>query len=118
MTNQVRSGQSEKSGWIVVLVMISALGLLAAIIALKQGGEMELGAKGACIHNLRSIDGAKQLWALENKKAAGNKVTVAELRRLQSKVRDTLFVCPQGGSYTLRAIGENPKCSVPGHALP
>jgi hypothetical protein len=110
--------QSEKSGWIVVLIAVSALGVLAAIIALKQGGDKELGAKGECIHNLRSIDGAKKLWALENKKAAGTKVTEAELRRLQSKQINTLPVCPQGGSYTLGAIGENPRCSVPGHALP
>jgi hypothetical protein len=27
-------------------------------------------------------------------------------------------VCPAGGIYTLRSVGENPTCSIPGHVVP
>jgi hypothetical protein len=27
-------------------------------------------------------------------------------------------VCPQGGTYTINAVGKPPECSISGHALP
>jgi hypothetical protein len=33
--------------------------------------------------------------------------------------KDGIFpVCPSGGTYTIGAVGEQPTCSIPGHALP
>ena len=49
----------------------------------------------ACISNLRMIDGAKQQWALENKKPASAMPTAADLSPYMRS--NTLPVCPAGG---------------------
>ncbi len=70
----------------------------------------------ACINNLRQIDGAKQQWALENKKDA-NAVPVATDLVPYFK-SGAIPGCPSGGSYTLNNVAMPPTCSIPGHVLP
>ncbi len=69
-----------------------------------------------CVNNLRQLDGAKQQWELENRRATNDPPpAVAELR---AYLRQAL-ICPQGGTYTIGRVGESPKCSVGGsHTLP
>jgi len=67
-----------------------------------------------CVNNLRQIDGAKQQWALENKKSAGTFVTPNDL----TPYLKTMPTCPAGGVYTLGLVSSPPQCSVPGHMLP
>ncbi len=69
-----------------------------------------------CINNLRQIDGAKQQWALENKKNADTLVSAADI--LPYLRGNVLPACPAGGVYTLNTVGGRPLCSIPGHALP
>jgi TolA-binding protein len=70
----------------------------------------------ACINNLRQIDGAKQQWALENRKTP-EAVPSAQDIALYLKA-SVVPVCPSGGSYTLNSVLLSPVCSIPGHALP
>lgn len=71
----------------------------------------------ACINNLRQLDTAKQQWALDKEKTADAVPTAQDLLPYLNK--DEIFpVCPDGGNYTLNAVGELPACSIPGHALP
>ncbi len=70
----------------------------------------------ACINNLRQIDGAKQQWALENRKAANALVNQTELLRYFKD--NAMPVCPAGGVYTLNTVSIPPACNMPGHALP
>jgi multidrug efflux pump subunit AcrA (membrane-fusion protein) len=73
-------------------------------------------AAAACINNLRQIDGAKQQWALENRKSADAIPTPQDLAKfIRSGILPT---CPAGGVYTLNAVRADPTCSIPGHALP
>jgi len=73
-------------------------------------------AANPCINSLRSIEGAKDQWALENKKTTGSAVSAEDL---QPYLRNgVLPSCPQGGVYTLNAVGAMATCSIPGHALP
>ena len=70
----------------------------------------------ACINNLRTIEGAKDQWALENKNGTGAAVNAQDI---QPYLRNNVVpVCPQGGTYTLNAVGALPTCSIPGHVLP
>ncbi len=72
----------------------------------------------ACVNNLRMIDGAKQTWALENKKTANDVPTMEEI--LPYLGRGTSApppVCPGGGTYSINAVGLPPTCNLPGHAL-
>jgi len=71
---------------------------------------------GACINNLRQLDGAKQQWALENRQPAE---AIPDPADLEPYLRDpAVWNCPAGGVYTLNAVGTPPTCGVPGHALP
>jgi regulator of replication initiation timing len=80
-----------------------------------QASEAEV-QRNACINNLRQIDAAKQLWALENDKTAD---AIPTARDLMPFFKDGVFpVCPSGGAYTIGAVGEVPACSIPGHVLP
>jgi hypothetical protein len=71
-----------------------------------------------CINNLRLIDGAKQMWALENNKTNSDVPTWADLRSYLGHPGDALPKCPSGGTYTLGAISNFPTCSISGHVLP
>ena len=70
----------------------------------------------ACVNNLRTIAGAKDQWALENKKGTGDAVSAQDI---QPYLRNNAIpACPQGGAYTLNTVGALPTCSIPGHVLP
>ena len=68
-----------------------------------------------CIGNLRQLDAAKQQWALEKGK---NATDVPTAQDLLPYLKDGIFpVCPDGGTYSINAVGELPGCSIPGHVL-
>jgi DNA repair exonuclease SbcCD ATPase subunit len=73
-------------------------------------------AVNACMNNLRIIEGAKDQWALENKKGVGDAMSAQDIQPYLKN--NALPVCPQGGAYTLNAVGAQATCSVPGHVLP
>jgi uncharacterized membrane protein YccC len=69
-----------------------------------------------CVNHLRQIDGAKQQWALENRKTALDVPQPQDLMPFfQSQ---TLPQCPAGGVYTLNAVRLPPACNIAGHSLP
>lgn len=70
----------------------------------------------ACVSNLRKIDGAKQQWALENRKTAQDQPTAQDLAPYFRN--NAAPICPAGGAYTLNRVAEAPVCSIAGHALP
>jgi RNA polymerase sigma factor (sigma-70 family) len=75
--------------------------------------------QNACINNLRLIDAAKQQWALEFKKHLSETPTQEDLQPYLGRGGNGEFpVCPDGGVYTIKSVGEAPTCSVSGHALP
>ncbi|MEI2725630.1 MAG: hypothetical protein V9H26_19580 [Verrucomicrobiota bacterium] len=76
----------------------------------------EQAALSTCINHLRQLDGAKQQWALENKKTAEATPTTQDL---MPYLKDNLWpVCPGGGNYTIGAVSAVPTCSMPSHSLP
>jgi myosin heavy subunit len=75
----------------------------------------EQAAAFGCINNLRQIDGAKQQWALENRKPANTLVNVADITPYLRG--NKLPVCPVGGVYTLNTVEAIPTCTVAGHIL-
>jgi hypothetical protein len=63
-----------------------------------------------CVNNLRVLDGAKEQFKIEHGLRDGNAVTIADLEPyLQPK---GMVTCPAGGKYEVRAIGEDPTCSL------
>ena len=82
----------------------------------QQQAQTEAAQRNACISNLRQIDAAKQQWALVNNKSDE---AVPAAPDLVPYLKGGVFpVCPDGGTYTINAIGVPPACSISGHALP
>ena len=82
----------------------------------QQIQQLQVNAANPCTNNLRIIEGAKDQWALENKKTTGAAMSAEDL---QPYLRNgVLPSCPQGGVYTLNAAGAMATCSIPGHVVP
>jgi hypothetical protein len=89
---------------------------LAARYGVQPAADTEQAKAGACMNNLRLIDGAKQQWAAEKQKPTGAILTAADL--LPYLPNKTLPNCPGGGVYTLNPVGFGAICNIPGHAAP
>jgi hypothetical protein len=74
--------------------------------------------RAACINNLRLIDGAKQEWAINNKKSSNAVPTWHDLLPLIGGIyRTNVPTCPANGTYSIHEIKDLPTCTIPGHAL-
>lgn len=88
---------------------------LQQLQAEQQQAQMAADAN-VCINNLRQVNDAKLQWALDKNKTATD---VPSAQDLSPYFKDGTFpACPDGGTYTINAVGELPTCSVPGHVLP
>ena len=115
---------SRKSGFTLVEIMIvvAIIGLLAAIAIPNFVRARTTSQMNACINNLRQIDGAKQQWALENKKVDSDTPGITDI---VVYLRNSL-TCPAtdatdfGSSYTMGTIATRPVCNIVGatHVLP
>jgi hypothetical protein len=73
-------------------------------------------SKNACINCLRQFDGAKEQWALENKKTASDTPTFEDLIGTDKYIK-VMLACPANGTYTLGSMAVLPVCSILAHTL-
>ncbi|MDB6026723.1 MAG: peptidase Ste24p [Verrucomicrobiales bacterium] len=99
-----------------IMIVVAIIGLLAAI-AIPNFFKSRLAAQqNACINNLRQIESAKQVWALEQKKLNVDVVGEADLVGPQLYIKNHP-VCPAGGEYDYKTVGSNATCTLVGHVL-
>jgi hypothetical protein len=111
-------GNGSQNPAAVALVPLAVVPAMLAAIAIPNFVKARSTAQqNACINNLRQIDVAKEMWALENKKAAGDTPTWADLKPYLGRGQGQINTCPAGGTYTINAVGKVPTCSQPGHTL-
>jgi len=101
---------------IAVAVIVPIVGLLAAIAIPNFIRARHASMSNACVSNLRMIQGAKETWALENKKLTTDQPNDSDLFGETSYMR-AKPVCPAGGIYTIGTVGQKAACTVPGHQL-
>ena len=102
---------------IEIMIVVAIIGMLAAVALPSLVRAQRTAKKTTCINNLKTIEGAKINWALENKKGDQDVPGDADLfgndRYVARKPE-----CPAGGSYDLKSVAEKPTCSVAEHVLP
>jgi prepilin-type N-terminal cleavage/methylation domain-containing protein len=113
-----RKQNAYRSGFTLVEIMIvvAIIGLLAAIAIPNFSKARSTAQKNACIVNLRQIDGAKQMWATENRKTDTD--VPAETDIAPYLKGNQMPTCPgTGAKYNIGAVAQNPTCDTPGHTL-
>jgi len=71
--------------------------------------------RNTCINNLRQLDNVKQRWAQDNNMEADDVPTAQDL--LPYLTNGVLPACPDGGTYSINAVGTLPACSFQGHVM-
>ncbi|MGA2544708.1 MAG: hypothetical protein ABSG78_24425 [Verrucomicrobiota bacterium] len=72
-----------------------------------------------CVNNLKQIELAKKMWAMDNNKKDADTPTEQDLLSYLGRGPNGQFLaCPQGGTYIIGSVGEKPRCTIPGHVLP
>ena len=106
---------SQSAAAVALLPAVAVPGLLAAVAIPNFVKARAASQQNACINNLRQIEAAKQQWALEKNKTANDVPTEDDIKPYL--MNSQMPVCPQGGTYTIGAVGDKPTCSIPGHVL-
>jgi prepilin-type N-terminal cleavage/methylation domain-containing protein len=113
---QLKTSRQSAFTLVEIMIVVAIIGLLAAIAIPNFIKAREASQKNACIANLKQIDGAKNTWALENKKVNSDTPGDADL------FGNTLYIrekpgCPANGAYTLSDVQTKPTCSIAGHTI-
>ena len=99
-----------------IMIVVAIIGLLAAVAIPNLVKARKSAQKTACITNLKTIEGAKAIWALEMKKTDTDVPTDGDLFGNDKNIKEKPS-CPAGGTYDLKAVSEKPTCSIPEHTL-
>ena len=100
--------------WLLIIGVFVALIPFAIIISNYQSAKNKA-LTNACINNLRHIDAATNVWALENSKPQDAIPTEQDL--LPYFAGSVFPKCPMGGAYKLNTVKAIPTCTVKGHHL-
>ncbi len=101
-----------------LIIVVMLIALLVALAVPMVNRPRENARTSICVHNLRQIVSAKEVWALEKGKSGDDEPTPTELAPyLKNNIRK--IVCPSGGedatfesSYVVGTVSEHPTCAV------
>lgn len=88
-----------------IMIVVAIIGLLASIAIPNFVKARQSAQRQACIANLKQIEGAKTLWALD-----GGTGTPVMTDLVDAYIKKTP-TCPAGGTYTVGDMAAEPVCS-------
>lgn len=112
-------GSRKVPKWFLWSLAVVGLVVVAMLIAIPTYIRRCCGSSPSelsCRANLGAIASAKEDWALEHKAPSESKPLDADLFGTNKYYR-LKPICPEAGNYTIGAVGEKPRCSIPGHTI-
>lgn len=93
-----------------IMIVVAIIGLLAAIAIPNFIKARETAEKNACIANLKQIQGAVQVWAIDKQKTSTDSPTTSDL------VPDYIKAWPKckTNAYAVPAVSADPVCPTSG----
>ena len=108
----VKTTTSSGFTLVEIMIVVTVIGLLAAIAVPAYSRSRVQAQTSRCINNLRVIDGARDEWAFSQPDGASpgaGDLIPTYIPRLPR--------CPTGGFYTPGPMGVGTKCSISSHTL-
>jgi hypothetical protein len=109
------------SGWEIGVVAVAVIGGAMLVLPKVVRPRGSYTPTNTCIANLKQIQGALEMFGMENKLDATNRVSPSDIsggtNMFIRPLINVNFVCPSGGAYSITTVEEPPRCSVPGHTL-
>jgi prepilin-type N-terminal cleavage/methylation domain-containing protein len=106
-----RSNDHKGFTLVEIMIVVSLVGLLAAMAVPSFLRSRNAAHRSTCINNLKQIDSAIQQWATEYRKPQSARVDFSDV----SPYLKGAVVCPSGGisfsdSYTISTVADLPLC--------
>jgi type II secretion system protein G len=98
-----------------IMIVVAIIGLLAAIAIPNFVRARTQAQTQACIANLKQIEGAKQVWALDTGAGPAGAPDWAALVPTYIRRQPA---CPANGVYAINTVDVAPTCTIAGHVLP
>ncbi|MCU0772169.1 MAG: type II secretion system GspH family protein [Verrucomicrobia bacterium] len=93
-----------------IMIVVAIIGLLSTMAIPSFVRARENSREKMCVNNLRQLDGAKDVAALENGIGRGGDVSPF----VELYLKNGVPVCPEGNTgYELNLVGEPPRCQSP-----
>lgn len=118
MSEAIDQETRKKQSPLRIIILLLSLVFVLAMIAVPNFLKGRTMSGNACVNNLRQIAGAKNSWALENKRTAGTAISSADEIGINKYLRgERTPLCPSGGTIQYNNVGAAPTCTVAGHSI-